>query len=149
METFYPNNDEVVLSPYVVPKHSLRRNQKELMIIEALVKYLCNFKNKMLLNKCSQTLLLMCNHLEAIVCKKDKINKKDVIIAVYKQVFGADVDLDFLEKTIEFLWENKKIKGLSAVKKYVFPFANFFSNINFQNNTKCDDEFNSSNKYTI
>jgi hypothetical protein len=69
----------------------------------------------------------MCNLLENAVEKKDKINKKDVIISVYKQVFGdANIDLEFIENDIQFLWENKMIKKLSVIKKNIYPIGNLF-----------------------
>jgi hypothetical protein len=125
MEKIYTN--EPTLSTYVQPKNSLSRNQKELKLIKLLVGEFQNFENKMLLSKDIETLRYICTQLENTVKTHGKIDKKNVVLSVYKQVFGdANVDLDFIDKSIEFLWENNKIKKLSSLKRYVYPVLNFF-----------------------
>jgi hypothetical protein len=123
METIY---NDPMLSSYIQPKHSLRRSQKELKLIKALVMEFQKFENKMLLNKDIETLRFICSHLENTVNKSDKIDKKQVVISVYKQVFGeTDTDEDFIERSIEFLFDNNKIKKLSKLKKYIYPVGSF------------------------
>jgi hypothetical protein len=125
MDTIY--NEQTMISTYIQPKNSLRRNQKELKLIKVLVSEFQKFENKMLLSKDIESLRYICNLLEDAVKKTDKINKKNVVISVYKQVFGdGNIDQDFIEKGIEFLWENGKIKKLSTLKKYIYPIGKFF-----------------------
>jgi hypothetical protein len=125
METVYPQT--TMLSAYIQPKHSLKRNQKELKLIKELCLHFQSFENKMLLTKDIETLRYICQLLETAVVKSDKIDKKAVVVSVYKQVFGEGaIDLEFIEKGIEYLWDNGKIKKLSVLKRFVYPVGSFF-----------------------
>jgi hypothetical protein len=127
METIYPETQNLLTTNYITPKNSLQRNQKQLKIIKALTIEFSKLENKMLLNKDIETLRYLCSLLEDAVKKKDKIDKESCIIEVYKQVFGeSNVDIDFIKRGIEFLLDNKKIKKLSLVKKYIYPVGKFF-----------------------
>lgn len=118
MENIYGENP-LMLSKFVVPKRSLAKNQKELKIVKALVAYVNqNFEDKHLLLKSIELLNVLCNQLEDIVKKGEGLDKKNIIIRVYRIVFGETIaDVDFIEQTIEYLIENKKIKKTKLVKK--------------------------------
>lgn len=119
--------EQTILTNCIHPKNSLQRNQKQLKLIKELSYRLNKFENKMLLSKDIETLRYICSLIEDSVNKRDKIDKKSLVIDVYKDVFGeTNIDTDFIERGIEFLLDNKKIKKLSILKKYIYPFANFF-----------------------
>jgi hypothetical protein len=125
METIY-SHQKPMLSAYVAPKHSLQRNQKQLRLIKEICIHLQGLEDRMTLTKDMELLLYICNQIENVVFKKDKINKKEMVITIYKSIFGdASIDLDFLERGIEYLIDNKKIRKLSVLKKYVYPFGSY------------------------
>ena len=81
--------------------------------VEALPNY-SQYKNDV------EFLLLVCNMIEHLVVKKDKIDKKSLLLEIYKQVFTGitPAELANVEANIEFLWNNKKIKKQSYYKLF-------------------------------
>jgi hypothetical protein len=68
------------------------------------------------------------NIIENIVQKKDKIDKRELIFSVAKEVLGASPsDLDALEKTMNFLLSNKAIKKVSYYKIFKCGVVEWFS----------------------
>jgi PBP1b-binding outer membrane lipoprotein LpoB len=65
-------------------------------------------------------LLLVANMLEHLIVKADKINKKEVLVEIYKQTFTGlkAEEITAIEQNIEFLWNNKKIKKVSYYKLF-------------------------------
>lgn len=116
-----------LLTLAVKPKNDLLRNQKKLKLIKELCNEIQHLEDKMLLVKDIETLKYICNKLENSVTKKDKLDKKAVVIEAYKQAFGeSNIDVEFLAKEIYTLWDNKKIKKMSVLKRYLYPVINFF-----------------------
>lgn len=119
--------EKPLLTLAVKPKNGLLRNQKKLKLIKELTNEIHQLENKMLLTKDSETLKYLCNKLENSVNRKDKLDKKEVVIEAYKEAFGEqNIDIEFLTNEIQFLCDNKKIKKLSIVKRYLYPIINFF-----------------------
>jgi hypothetical protein len=57
------------------------------------------------------------NIIEHLVNKKDKINKKDLIFSVLRDIFNAtDEEIASIEKIMDFLLSNKAIKKASYYK---------------------------------
>lgn len=64
-------------------------------------------------------LLLICNMVEHLVSKKDKISKKQLVIEIFNQVFPLNEnEVRALEQNIDFLWNNKKIKKQSYYRLF-------------------------------
>lgn len=64
-------------------------------------------------------LLLVCNMLEHLVVKNDKINKKQLLIEIFNQLFPMNEnEVKALDQNIEFLWNNKKIKKQSYYRLF-------------------------------
>lgn len=64
-------------------------------------------------------LLLVCNMLEHLVVKSDKINKKELLIEIFNQLFPMnESEVKTLEQNIEFLWNAKKIKKQSYYRLF-------------------------------
>lgn len=59
-------------------------------------------------------LTYLTNIIEFLVDKKDKINKKDLALDIFKNLFGANQDeLDLINRNIEYLHSNRFIKKVS------------------------------------
>ena len=60
-------------------------------------------------------ILLVCNIVENTINKSDKVNKKDVVIDIFKQInhITCENDINLLGSLIEFLHSNDKIKKLN------------------------------------
>jgi hypothetical protein len=77
--------------------------------------YLCDAKYK----NDNQLLNLICELIEHLVIKKDKINKKDLAIDIYVAIFSlTDDEKKVLENNINFLWSNQMIKRVSIYKLF-------------------------------
>jgi hypothetical protein len=89
--------------------------------VEALPNY-AQYKNDV------EFLLLVCNMLEHLIVKKDKIDKKQLLIEIYKQLFMGitPAELANVEANIEFLWNNKKIKKQSFYKLFCAGVTEWF-----------------------
>jgi hypothetical protein len=106
---------------HIVPvkNHLLKNVKKDDVIgqirkrVEALPNY-AQYKNDV------EFLLLMANMIEHLIVKKDKIDKKELLIEIYKQLFVGitQAELANIEANVEFLWNNKKIKKQSFYKLF-------------------------------
>lgn len=77
--------------------------------------HLCDAKYK----NDNQLLNLICELVEHLIVKKDKIAKKDLVIDVYLGLFGlTDDEKKTLENNINFLWSNQMIKKVSMYKLF-------------------------------
>jgi hypothetical protein len=77
--------------------------------------HLCDSKYK----NDNQLLNLICELIEHLVMKKDKINKKELAIDIYLALFGlTDDEKKVLENNINFLWSNQMIKKVSLYKLF-------------------------------
>ena len=64
-------------------------------------------------------LLLVCNMIEHIIVKKDKIDKKELLLEVFKKLFDIDMgEVNAISKNIDFLLQNGKIKKVSFYKLF-------------------------------
>lgn len=105
----------------VVPvKNHLLKNLKVDEIKREIIERIQKFPNYNAYKNDVEFLLLVCNMIEHLVFKKDKIDKKQLLTEIYKQVFNnLSVDEQkALEQNIEFLWNNKKIKKVSYYKLF-------------------------------
>jgi hypothetical protein len=77
--------------------------------------HLCDGKYK----NDNQLLNLICELVEHLIVKKDKIVKKDLVVDIYLALFGlTDDEKKTLENNINFLWSNAMIKKVSMYKLF-------------------------------
>lgn len=77
--------------------------------------------------KDNEFLLLVCNLVENLVSKKDKINKQDFVVEVLNEIFTLnDEEKDLIRKSIDFLHSNKAIKKVSFYKLFKAGFNEWF-----------------------
>jgi hypothetical protein len=85
--------------------------------------HLCDAKYK----NDNQLLNLVCELIEHLVIKKDKISKKELAIDIYLAIFGlTDDEKKTLENNINFLWSNSMIKKVSVYKLFRTGIKEFF-----------------------
>ena len=85
--------------------------------------HLCDAKYK----NDNQLLNLVCELIEHLVVKKDKISKKELAIDIYLAIFGLnDDEKKTLENNINFLWSNSMIKRVSMYKLFRTGVKEFF-----------------------
>jgi len=67
----------------------------------------------------SEFLSLICNLIEYLVSSKDKLNKKELLMLIYQELFGlTEEEQNIINKNVEFLHSNKQIKKLSYYKLF-------------------------------
>lgn len=65
----------------------------------------------------AEFILYLMNMIEHLVDKKDKINKKQLLLTLLKNHYSAsDADLLVAERILEFLFTNKQVKKVSYYK---------------------------------
>ena len=72
-----------------------------------------NYKND------NEFLTLVCNLCEYLVTKKDSINKKDLVILIYNELYGlTPEEMETLKNNIDIIHLQKKIKKVSWWKLF-------------------------------
>ena len=67
----------------------------------------------------NEFLVLVCNLVEYLIVKKDNINKKEIVLSVYNDLFGLTSDeQETLKNNIDIIHLQKKIKKVSMWKLF-------------------------------
>ena len=67
----------------------------------------------------SELLVLVCNLIEHLVSKKDKISKKELALDIFKALYNLSPEEEqSISNNIEFIWANKMIKKVSMYKLF-------------------------------
>lgn len=67
----------------------------------------------------AEMLVLICNLLEYMISKKDRLPKKEIAIDIINELFGlTEEDKVSIGANIEFLWSNRMIKKVSFYKLF-------------------------------
>ena len=77
-------------------------------------------------------LTLVCNLIEHLVHKKDKIDKKKLVIDIFTELFGESLtqeEINAIENNIEFIHQNKNIKKVSYYKLFKTGLSEWFKKI--------------------
>ena len=78
----------------------------------------------------NEFLVLICNLIEFLVSKKDKINKSDLCYMIYYEIFDLDKTNEdekiMLKHNIDFIHANGSIKKISKWKLFKCGFYEFF-----------------------
>jgi hypothetical protein len=108
------------LSQIVPVRNTLLKDVKVNDVIAQIRKRVEGLPNYAQYRNDVEFLLLCANMIEALVVKKDKIEKKTLLIEIYKQVFVGitPTEIANIEANIEFLWNNRKIKKQSMYKLF-------------------------------
>lgn len=108
------------LTEIIPAKNHLFKSLRVNEIKEAVIKRIQSFPNYQQYKNDVEFLLLVCNMLEHLVNKGEKISKKEILVEIYKQAFTtvSPDEQKAIEQNVEFLWNNKKIKKVSYYKLF-------------------------------
>jgi hypothetical protein len=75
----------------------------------------------------NEFIILICNLVEYLVSKKDNVNKKEMVISVFNDLFGlTSEEQENLKNTIDIIHLQNKIKKVSYWKLFKCGFSEFF-----------------------
>ena len=75
----------------------------------------------------NELLTLICNLVEFLIVKKDKIEKKSLVVDVYNEIFSlTEEEQKSLSNNIQFLWSNKNIKKVSYYRLFKTSLKEWF-----------------------
>lgn len=104
----------------IKPKNQLLKAQKLQDLVNIVKQKVSEFPASHNLKSCQEFLLMVCNLVEEIVKKSDKINKKELVINVLKSVLVlSEAESKLVDASIEFLWSNDLIQKIPSSKKAV------------------------------
>ena len=104
----------------VKPQHTLKKSQLLNDLLIVLRQKVSDYPASHNLKGCSEFLLYCCRLVENVVLKKQKIDKKDLVKDIFKQLFNLQpLEIVALDSAIQFLWDNQLISKVPAVKKAV------------------------------
>jgi len=102
------------------PKHSLKKSQLANDLLVVLRQKVSEYPATHQLKSCSEFILFCAKLIENLVLKKDKIDKKQLVLDVFKQLFNLQPpELVLLDATVEFLWSNGLICKIPLSKKSI------------------------------
>ena len=100
------------------PKNNLLKSQKFGDILALLKQKVGEYPPNHILKQCSEFLLLTCKIVEEVIKKGDKVNKKEFVIDLFKQLLSLnDPECKLLSNSIDFLHSNQMISKIKTSKK--------------------------------
>lgn len=100
------------------PQNSLKKAQLLNDLLVVLKQKIADYPASHNLKICNEFLLMCCKLVEEIVKKADSINKKQLVLDLFKSIFNlTPPELVVLDSAIEFIWSNGLICKISVVKK--------------------------------
>ena len=100
------------------PKNNLLKSQKFRDILALLKLRIAEYPPNHVLKLCSEFLLYVCKIVENVIVKSDKVNKKEFVTDLFKQLFSLnDPECKLLGNSIDFLWSNGLISKIKTSKK--------------------------------
>ena len=100
------------------PKNNLLKSQKFADILALLKQKVGEYPPNHILKQCSEFLLLTCKIVEEVIKKGYKVNKKEVVIDLFKALFSlTEPESKILSSSIDFLWSNGLITKIKTSKK--------------------------------
>lgn len=114
-----PENDLIpsYLNELINKKHGFKKDVK--------IKQMLDFINKDINKNPKRTksdiniVLRVCNLVENIVDKKDKIDKLDIVIEAFKLIFASMTpqEIESLKNTVQFLLDSNLVKKINSRKR--------------------------------
>ena len=99
-------------------KHSIRNHitfEQAILDVCQVIKAIPQFAD---LKMDTELTLYVCRYIETIIKKEFKIDKKVLVIKCFTEIFDlTPLEQVSISRQIDFLWNNKKIRPSSVVKK--------------------------------
>ncbi len=117
-----------ISSPTLISvKNSVVKNQKQDDILLIVKDKIAGLSNPQQYKFCNDFLLYVCKLVEAFFVKKDKADKKQVVLDIMRAVFGHnDTELKLVSTAIEFLFSNGLITKIKLSKSLKHSVCNWF-----------------------
>lgn len=102
----------------IKPQNSLKKAQLLNDLLVVLKQKIADYPASHNLKICNEFLLMVCKLIEEVVKKSDSINKKQLVLDLFKSMFNMQPpELVVLDSAVEFLWSNGLICKIPVVKK--------------------------------
>lgn len=102
------------IAPFVQPKNQLYKDLKRAEIVNKIFDRLSKLPDVKSFKDDLEFLNFVCQICEhSFEKKKYKFDKKQIVIDVFNKLFGT-VNKELIEKNIQYLFDNKKIKKLGC-----------------------------------
>ena len=112
-----PNID---LANHITLKFNLKSDQVYQDILQALIYRIQSITSHLELKNCLQLLLTVANICEALVLKKDNIDKQSLVLDAMTRVFNlTEAEQNVLKSNLNFLSNNGNIKSFSKVYSFL------------------------------
>lgn len=108
------------IAPYIQPKNSLSRETKKQKLLGQITEKLERVMSSQLKKNDLEFISLVCNIVENVINKKDKINKKEFVFDIFQMLYNGELtqeDKTMIGNHIEYLWENEQIKKVDIFTK--------------------------------
>jgi hypothetical protein len=104
----------------VKPKNSLKRDLKVAQIKDQVVARLREFKDLHKYKHSNEYLNLAVNLIEYLVIKKDGVNKKELLLGIWDELFPdlTTEDKQQISQNVEYLFDNGLIKKTSYFRLF-------------------------------
>ena len=100
------------------PKNNLLKAQKFNDVLALLKQKVAEYPTTYVLKQCNEFLLYVCKIIEEVIIKADKVNKKDMVIDLFKSLFSiTEPESKLLSNSIDFLHSNGMINKIKNTKK--------------------------------
>jgi hypothetical protein len=107
--------------------HNLHRDTRGVLVRDEIIRRLSSFPDVNKYRYDIEFLLLGANLIENLVKKSDKIDKKELLLAVFTAIFNLEeAELQIIGKHIDFLVNHKRVKSVSHFKIFLRNIANLF-----------------------
>lgn len=112
--------EKVVDLNLIKPKNALLKSQRFNDLLLLLRQKVAEYPATHNLKSCQEFLLYVTKIVEELVKKSEGINKKELVINLFKALFALpEAEVKVLDASIEFLWSNGLICKISSSKKAV------------------------------
>ena len=114
-------------------KRSLLTFTSKHQLVENIVNQVSSIGDLKSLKRDLEFLLYICRCVEAEAHDykgKEKLDKKEIVKSIVVRIFpelNNNQDLDFIDKSIEFLWSNKRITGVSRLARVASCVGSFIT----------------------
>lgn len=102
----------------IKPQNNLKKAQLLNDLLVVLKQKIADYPASHNLKICNEFLLMVCKLVEEVIKKSDLINKKQLVLDLFKSIFNlSPPELVVLDNAVEFLWSNGLICKIPVVKK--------------------------------
>lgn len=114
------------IAPFVQPKNELYKSLKRAEIVNKIFDRLAKLNDIKSFQQDMEFLNFVCQIVEhSFDKKKYKFDKKQIVIDVFNKLFGT-VNKELIEKNIQYLFDNKKIKKLGCFNIWFGSFSEWW-----------------------